>query len=216
MKRAQREKKLRIAVHNLRDYTRDRHKTADDKPFGGGAGMVMKVEPIFECLEAIRAGRAKTPCPRSPRGWTVLMGPQGVPLSQRLVEKLAKKKRLILIAGHYEGVDHRVREHLADQEISIGDFVTMGGEAPALCLIEAVARYVPGVLGNTESLKDESFRSGGLEYPQYTRPREYRGWKVPEVLMSGDHAEVEKWRAREAARLTRECRPDLLKRPRKR
>ena len=176
LKRAQKKGCVNIRIHNLRDYTHDRHKTADDRPFGGGAGMLMKPEPIFECVEAIGG-----------KPWVILLGPHGKPLTQKRVEQLARKKHLVLIAGHYEGIDHRVREHLVDEEISIGDFVTMGGEAPALCVIEAVARLVPGVLGNRESLKHESFQSGRLEYPQYTRPREYRKWKVPDVLVSGHH-----------------------------
>lgn len=196
--KAQQRGLVKVRVHNLRDWTRDRHKTADDKPFGGGAGMVMKPEPVFECVEAIRE-----------KGWVILLDPQGEPLTQKLTKRLARRRHLILIAGHYEGVDNRVREHLADQEISMGDFITMGGEAPALCLIEAVVRLIPGVLGNCESLKHESFVSDLLEYPQYTRPREFRGWKVPEVLVSGDHAEVRTWREKMAKEITREKRPDL-------
>ena len=200
LKRAQQKALVKIALHNLRDYTHDRHKTVDAKPFGGGAGMLIKPEPVFECVEAIRR-----------KGWVVLLDPHGEPLKQPLVRKLARKKHLILIAGHYEGVDHRVRERLVDQEISVGDFITMGGEAPALCLIEALIRLVPGVLGNADSIADESFQSGQLEYPQFTRPRSFRGWKVPEVLVSGHHQEVGKWRAVMSASLTRERRPDLAK-----
>lgn len=166
--------------------------------------MVMKPEPIFECVESLRKKNGKT-------AWVVLLDPGGEPLTQKIAARLARRKRLVLIAGHYEGVDHRVREHLIDQEISVGDFITTGGEAPALCLVEAVTRLVPGVLGNPESLKHESFESGGLEYPQYTRPREFRGWKVPEVLVRGNHREVEKWRREEAGRLTKQKRPDLFK-----
>jgi tRNA (guanine37-N1)-methyltransferase len=200
LKRAQKEGRVKIHIRNLRDYTRDRHKTVDDKPFGGGAGMVMKPEPIFECLKAIRK-----------RGWVVLLDPHGKPFTQKIARELAAKKHLVLIAGHYEGIDYRVHEHLVDQEISVGDFVTMGGEAPALCVIEAVVRLLPGVLGNVESLKHESFQDKHLEYPQYTRPREFRGWKVPEVLVSGNHREVEKWRQEIAKKMTRTKRPDLLK-----
>ncbi len=200
LKRAQKDRHVKIRVHDLRNYTHDRHRTADDKPFGGGAGMLMKPEPIFECVEAIHE-----------KGWVVLLDPRGEPLTQPVVEKLARRKHLILIAGHYEGVDHRVREHLVDQEISVGDFVSMGGEAPALCLIEAVVRLLPGVLGNCESLKHESFQSDLLEYPQYTRPREFRGWKVPDVLVSGHHREVKKWRDQEAHKMTKQKRPTLLR-----
>lgn len=201
LKRAQRDRHVKFGVHNLRDYTHDRHKTADDKPFGGGAGMVMKPEPIFECVESIRR-----------RGWVILLDAAGEPMTQALAHKLARKKHLILVAGHYEGVDYRVREHLADQVISIGDFITMGGEAPALCLIEAIVRLVPGVLGNRESLTQESFESDFLEYPQYTRPRKFRDWEVPEVLVSGNHGEVSRWRAEAARAVTLARRPDRLRR----
>lgn len=210
LKRAGQDRKVSIQIHNLRDYTHDRHQTADDRPFGGGAGMVMKPEPIFECVEKIQKSR-----PAGRQGWVVVLDPAGEPLTQKLAEKLSRKRRLILIAGHYEGVDHRVHEHLADQEISVGDFITMGGEAPALCLIEAVVRLVPGVLGNKNSLTQESFHSGLLEYPQYTRPREYRGWSVPEVLISGNHPEVEKWRRETAQKITAGRRPDLVKKKKK-
>lgn len=204
VKKACAKKTVEIKVHNLRDYTHDRHKTADDKPFGGGAGMVMKPEPIFECVEAISDKGSKKP-------WVILLDPQGEPMSQTLAAKLAKKKHLVFIAGHYEGVDYRVREHLADQAISIGDFITMGGEAPLCCVLESVIRLIPGVVGNEESVKDESFETGLLEYPQYTRPRNYRGWEVPDVLVSGHHREVKKWRTEQSIKLTRENRPDLLK-----
>lgn len=203
LKRAQKAGVIEIAVHNLRDYTYDRHKTADDKPFGGGPGMVMKPEPIFECVEAIQEKFGK--------GRTILLDPHGKPLNQKLAGQLARKKHLVLISGHYEGVDYRVHKHLVDQEISVGDFITMGGEAPALCLIEAVARLVPGVLGNEASIHEESFQAGGLEYPQYTRPREYRGWKVPEILLSGNHKEVAKWREEASHWVTRKKRADLKK-----
>ena len=200
LEKAQAKGLVKIRAHDLRDWTHDRHKTADEKPFGGGAGMVMKPEPIFECVEAIGKG-----------AWVVLLDPQGEPMSQTLAAKLAKKKHLVLIAGHYEGVDQRVKDHLIDQEISVGDFITMGGEAPALCLIEAVVRLMPGVLGNEESIKHESFQTGMLEHPHYTRPREYRGWKVPDVLVSGDHKELDTWRKKIAEQVTRRKRPDLLK-----
>ena len=163
LKRAQEKKRVQIKVHDLRTYTHDRHKTADDKPFGGGAGMVMKPEPVFECVEAIR-----------PKGWVVLLDARGKTFTQKTAERLKKKKQLILIAGHYEGIDFRVQQHLADEVISVGDYITTAGEAPALCVIEAVVRLIPGVLGNLESLRHESFHAGALEYPQYTRPRVYR------------------------------------------
>ncbi len=199
LKRAQKQGQVEITVHNVRDFTHDRHKTADDKPFGGGAGMLLKPEPLFECVEAIGGDP-----------WVILLDPGGDPFQQQDAQKLVKRRKIVLIAGHYEGVDQRVREHLVDQEISIGDFVTMGGEAPALCVIEAVVRLIPGVLGNDASIADESFQSGKLEYPQYTRPRDYRGWKVPEVLVSGDHAQVRRWREAASLELTRKRRPDLL------
>lgn len=200
LKKAQAKGLVKFHVRDIRDWTHDRHKTADDKPFGGGAGMVMKPEPLFECVEEIGKD-----------AWVVLLDPQGVPMKQKLIQRLAKKKHLVLIAGRYEGVDQRVKDHLIDQEISVGDFVTMGGEAPALCLIEAVTRLVPGVLGNSESLQHESFQAGILEYPQYTRPHKFRGWKVPDVLVSGNHREVEQWRQEVARRVTLKKRPDLFK-----
>ena len=199
--RAVKNKFVKISVHNLRDYTHDRHKSVDDTPFGGGPGMVMMPGPLFECVEAVQkeSGRKK---------WVVLLDAGGEPLTPPIVRSLASRQRLILICGHYEGIDHRVHEHLADQIISVGDFVTMGGEAPALCLMEAVLRFVPGVLGNEKSLAEESFEDG-LEYPQYTRPRDFRGMKVPDVLVSGHHKEVEKWRKKSARDITRRKRPDL-------
>jgi len=194
---------LQLRVVDLRDYTHDRHRTADDAPYGGGAGMVMKVEPLDEAITDLRQ-KAGEPVR------VILMSPQGRKLDQRLVEELAEEGHLVLICGHYEGVDERVREHLVDDEISIGDYVLTGGELPALVLVDAVARYIPGVLGKAESAEEESFRDGLLEYPQYTRPEEYRGWRVPEVLLSGHHAMIARWRRRESLRRTLERRPDLL------
>ncbi len=199
IEKAQAKKLIKIRTHDLRDWTHDKHKTADAKPFGGGAGMVIKPEPVFECVEDV-----------GKKAWVVLLDPQGEKLTQKVAMKLSKKKKIVLIAGHYEGVDQRVKEHLVDEQISLGDFITMGGEAPALCLIEAVTRLLPGVLGNNESIETESFQAGMLEYPQYTRPRDYRGWKVPEILFSGNHKKVAEWRHKEAERITREKRPDLL------
>ena len=198
--RASAKKKVQFGVHNLRDYVHDRHKTVDDKPFGGGAGMLMKPEPFFDCVESIPG----------PKGWVVSLDPHGKPFKQRRARALAKKEKLIFLAGHYEGVDHRVREHLVDEEISLGDFITMGGEAPALCVIEAIVRLLPGVLGNDASIEDESFQTTRLEYPQYTRPSVYRNWKVPEVLLSGHHKEIAKWRKEQALKITEKKRPDLL------
>lgn len=203
LKRAQKQGLVNIRLYNLRDFTHDRHKTVDGKPFGGGAGMLMKPEPIFECVEAIKTKANVSP-------WVVLLDPQGERFTQKKAGEFAQKESLLLIAGHYEGIDHRVREHLADEVISMGDFITMGGEAPAISLIEAVVRLVPGVLGNENSIKHETFHFNSLEYPQYTRPRDFRGWKVPDVLISGNHGEVEKWRKKEALKQTKKRRPDLL------
>lgn len=201
IKRAVNNEFVKIRVHNLRDYTHDKHKSVDDKPFGGGPGMVMIPGPIFECVEKIQAAEG-------PRKWVVLLDAGGEPLTPVLARSLAARERLVLICGHYEGIDRRVHEHLADQVVSVGNFITMGGEAPALCLMEAAMRFVPGVLGNAESLTEESFEDG-LEYPQYTRPRDFRGFQVPEVLVSGDHQEVKKWRQKSARDITRRKRPDL-------
>ncbi len=191
---------LEVEVHDLREHGFGKHRSVDDEPYGGGAGMVMRPEPIFAAVEQVAGDDAHV----------VLLSPRGRRLDHAGVTELAGKEHLVLICGRYEGVDERVSDHLVDEEVSIGDYVMAGGELPALVLIEAVSRYVPGVLGNAESLGAESHAEGGLEYPQYTRPAEFRGWKVPEVLLSGDHGAVERWRHEEAARVTRERRPDLL------
>ena len=188
-----------LRVHNLRDYTHDRHRQVDDVPYGGGAGMVLKPEPIFEAVRA-----------RTGKGPVILLTPQGELLNQRLVRELAGHDDLYLICGRYEGVDERVATHLVDREISIGDYVLTGGELPAMVLIDAVSRLVTGVLGSEESPKDESFDQHLLEYPHYTRPPEFEGHPVPEVLRSGHHAEIERWRRAQAAERTRRRRPDLL------
>lgn len=199
LKRARSKGRVKFYLHNPRDFTKDRHRTVDSKPYGGGAGMVLKPEPLFRCVESIPKG-----------GYAILLSARGKAFTQGGAARLAKKRHLVLICGHYEGVDERVAKYLADEEISVGDFVTLGGEAPALCLIEAVVRLVPGVLGNPDSLKEESFsgRTNGiplplLEFPQYTRPRVFRGWKVPGVLVSGNHQAIEAWRGKEALVLTR-------------
>lgn len=194
---------LTVALHNPRDYTHDRHRVVDDYPFGGGPGMVMKPEPLFECVEAVRE-MASAP------GRVVLLTPQGRLLDHAVVAELAAEQRLIIICGHYEGVDERVREHLADDEISIGDYVLSGGEPAAIVLVDAVARHQPGVLGSEESLTEESHAAGLLEYPQYTRPAEYRGMAVPEPLLSGHHAQIARWRRRESIERTARRRPDML------
>ncbi|MFH1169819.1 MAG: tRNA (guanosine(37)-N1)-methyltransferase TrmD [Chloroflexota bacterium] len=197
-----------VNVHNIRDHTHDRHHTADDCPYGGGPGMTLKPEPIFEAVEAVKSGLGESAAQPA----IVLLTPQGRPFSQQVARELSSQENLILICGHYEGVDERVREHLATDEISIGDYVLTGGELPALVVIDAVVRLLPGVLGSDESLRDESHTSGLLEYPQYTRPVEYRGWRVPEVLLSGDHARIARWRREQSVRRTMKRRPELLDR----
>ncbi|TMF30504.1 MAG: tRNA (guanosine(37)-N1)-methyltransferase TrmD [Chloroflexi bacterium] len=191
-----------LRVHNLRDYTHDRHRQVDDVPYGGGAGMVLKPEPIFEAVRA-----------RTGKGPVILLTPQGKLLNQGVVRELASHDDLYLICGRYEGVDERVAAHLVDREISIGDYVLTGGELPAMVLIDAVSRLVTGVLGSEESPKDESFDQHLLEYPHYTRPAEFEGHAVPEVLRSGHHAEIERWRRAQAAERTRRRRPDLFDQP---
>ena len=221
LKRAETKGKAKFRLHNPRDYAKDRHRTVDEKPFGGGAGMVFKPEPLVKCVEAIssakRRGRSASV---GKKGYVILLSPRGKKLTQTIASRLRQKKHLVLICGHYEGVDERVSEKLVDEEISVGDFVTMGGEAPALCLIESVVRLIPGVLGNPESLKEESFSmnengSGQrLEFPQYTRPRVFRGLKVPPVLLSGNHQKIKAWRNERSLQATRRNRPDLLERKR--
>ena len=205
--RAQAAGLVSVHLHDLRDWTYDRHRTVDDAPFGGGPGMVMKPEPLFEAIEAVQP-LAET------RATVVFMSPQGRRLDRALVDELAQHPRLLLVCGRYEGVDERVLEHAVDMEVSIGDFVVSGGELPAMLVIDAVSRRVPGVLGSEGSLEEESFDEGLLEYPQYTRPAEYRGWAVPEVLLSGHHSEIAKWRRRFRLLRTRVRRPDLLARAR--
>jgi len=198
---------LNINIHNIRDYTHDKHHTTDDYAYGGGAGMVMKPEPIFEAVETVRS-KAKDMEGRSLS--IILLTPQGRLFCQAVANGLAKYDWLMLICGHYEGVDERVRQHLANDEISIGDYVLTGGELAAMVLADAVVRLLPGALGSGESLLNESHTGGLLEYPQYTRPDMYRGWKVPEVLLSGNHREIADWRRQQALKRTVERRPDLL------
>ncbi len=192
--------RLEVNLVDLRAYGLGPHRSVDDATYGGGAGMVMRPEPIFAAVEAIAGAGSHI----------VLLSPRGARLDQTGVKRLAAHTHLILICGRYEGVDERVAEHLVDDEISIGDYVLAGGELAALVVIEAVSRLLPGVLGNESSLADESHTGGRLEYPQFTRPASYRGWSVPEVLLSGDHEAVERWRRDQAERITRERRPDLL------
>ncbi len=195
---------IEIRAINLRDYTEDRHKTTDDQPYGGGPGMVMKCEPVYKAVEDLKSRRAGI-LPR-----VILMTPQGRRFDQKLAEELAQESYFIIICGRYEGVDERIREHLVTDEISIGDFVLTGGEVPALVVVDAVSRLIPGVLGDEKSAESESFSSGLLEYPHYTRPAVFRGWRVPEVLLSGNHAEIEKWRRKKALERTLTKRPDLI------
>jgi len=207
-KRAIDNKLVNINLHNIRDYTHDKHHTADDYPYGGGPGMVLKPEPIFEAVESIKSDiSSKEEADMLP---IILLTPQGRLFSQQIAQELSKYSHLILICGHYEGVDERVREHLATDEISIGDYVLTGGELPAMVVVDAVVRLLPGVLGSEASPLDESHATGLLEYPQYTRPPEYRGWSVPEVLLSGNHAQITKWRREQIIRRTLERRPELL------
>ena len=194
---------IEIAIHNPRDYTDDKHHVVDDYAYGGGPGMVMKPEPLFECVEAVRAMA-------EPTGKVVLLTPQGRMLTHDVIAELATEPRLIVICGHYEGVDERVREFLADDEISIGDYVLSGGEPAAIVLVDAIARHQPGVLGSNLSLEEESHAQGLLEYPQYTRPAVYRDMAIPEILLSGHHAEIAKWRRRQMVLRTARRRPELL------
>lgn len=191
---------LDVKVHNLRDWATDKHKVADDRPFGGGAGMLLKPEPIFLAVEQLRR----------PETTVLYFAPDGEKLSSSLAREFAGSQHLILLSGHYEGVDHRVREHLVDREISIGDYVLTNGTLAAAVFIDAVARYIPGVLGDEKSLTQDSFQNKLLSFPQFTRPAEFRGMKVPEVLLSGDHAKIEQWRAEQRRERTRRLRPDLI------
>ena len=198
LKRAQERGLLSIVLHNIRESTSDKHHIVDDYPYGGGAGMVMKPEPIFTAVEAAYQG-----------GPIILLSPQGRLFNQQLARTLSQEARVTLICGHYEGIDERVREHLVTDEISIGDFVLTGGELAAMIIVDATSRLLPGVLGGEESTLEESHSGGMLEYPHYTRPPEFRGWRVPDVLLSGNHAEIARWRRKEAIRRTRIRRPDL-------
>ena len=221
MKRAQKNGIVDLRIHNLRDWAQDKHHIVDDAPFGGGQGMVMKPEPIFAAVEDLLGqidekskieNRKICPERQSNGSKIILMSPAGRRLDQSMAERFSRESHLIIICGHYEGVDHRVIEHLVDLEISIGDYVLTNGAIAAVVLVDAIVRLLPGVLGHQQSAADDSFspESSGLEAPQYTRPAEFRGWKVPEVLLSGNHAEIEKWRKEQGLKRTRENRPDLL------
>ena len=200
IKRARDAGLLDLAIHNLRDYAHDRHKTVDGRPFGGGPGMLLKPEPIFEAVETLAGDGARV----------ILLSPAGRPFHQAIAAELARAPHLLLVSGHYEGFDERVRERLADDELSIGDYVLTNGALPVMVIIDAVTRLLPGALGDENSAQDESFSRGLLEYPQYTRPADFRGMKVPDVLLSGNHAQIAQWRAEQARRRTEQRRPDLL------
>ncbi|HVT57785.1 MAG TPA: tRNA (guanosine(37)-N1)-methyltransferase TrmD [Thermoanaerobaculia bacterium] len=198
---------LEVTVHDLRDFTADRHRSVDDEPYGGGGGMVMTAPPWIRAVRALEAAAA------APAPWRVMLSPQGVRLDDAKVRELAGRGRLILLCGRYEGIDERVRLAVVDEEVSIGDYVLAGGELPALVLIEAISRQIPGVVGLAESVERESFRCGLLDYPHYTRPPVVEGLAVPEVLLSGDHAAIRRWREEQARRATQAKRPDLLRLP---
>src|SRR5829696_5970987 len=208
LQRARQRGLIDVRVHNIRDYTRDRHHTTDDTPYGGGGGMVMKPEPVFEAVEAVlgisSSAAQPTPVP------VILLTPQGRVFTQRVAEELSHHERIALLCGRYEGVDERIREHLVTDEISVGDYVLTGGELPALMMIDAISRLLPGVLGDPTGAEDDSHSMGLLEYPHYTRPPEFRGWKVPGILLSGDHAKIEKWRREQALQRTLHKRPDMI------
>lgn len=204
IKRALEKGLVKITVHDLRDFADDRHRRVDDYPFGGGPGMVMKPEPFFKAVNYLRSQERKSQNSR-----VILMSPQGPLLTQSKVEEISCFEHIIILCGHYEGVDERVREFLAEEEISVGDYILTGGELPAMVLVDAAIRQVPGVL-STNSLEEESFSDGVLEYPQYTRPRQYRGMEVPEVLLSGDHGRIKEWRHKQAIKRTLQNRPELL------
>jgi len=204
VKRARKKGILEINLHNLRDFTDDRHRTVDDLPYGGGAGMVMKPEPLFRAVEKVKEEKRSF--------WKViLLSPQGQPFAQEKAKELAEEEGLIFICGHYEGVDERVREHLIDEELSLGDFVLTGGELAAMVIVDAIARMLPEVLGCKDSIREDSFYQTLLDYPHYTRPTEFRGWKVPGVLISGNHQKIREWRKKKKLENTFVKRPDLLK-----
>ncbi len=204
IKRARKKGILEINLHNLRDFTGDRHRTVDDLPYGGGAGMVMKPEPLFRAVEKVKEEKRSS--------WKViLLSPQGQPFAQEKAKELAQEEGLIFICGHYEGVDERVREHLIDEELSLGDFVLTGGELAAIVMVDAIARMLPEVLGCKDSIREDSFYQTLLDYPHYTRPAEFRGWKVPGVLISGNHQKIREWRKKKKLENTFKKRPDLLK-----
>jgi len=211
IKRARERDLINVRVHNIRDYTHDKHHTTDDTPYGGGGGMVMKPEPVFEAIETVLG---LNPDPTQPEPASnipiILLTPQGRVFNQTIAKELSAHPHIILLCGRYEGIDERIREHLVTDEISIGDYVLTGGELPALILIDAIARLLPDVLGDPTGAQDDSHAMGLLEYPHYTRPPEFRGWKTPDILLSGDHAKIDKWRREQALLRTFNKRPDML------
>jgi tRNA (guanine37-N1)-methyltransferase len=200
IKRAQNKGIVEIKIHNLRNWTEDRHNTVDDRPYGGGTGMVLMVEPFYKALSGLRTKNSRV----------ILMTPQGNPYKQSVAKRLSGLSHIILIAGHYEGYDERIRENLIDEEISMGDFVLTGGEIPVMAIVDSIVRLIPGVLEKDDATVKESFSENLLEYPQYTRPEEFNKWKVPEILLSGDHAKIEKWRKEKSVEKTKARRPDLI------
>lgn len=194
------EGKINLNCVNIRDFSKDKHKRVDDYPFGGGPGMVMQIEPIYEAINSVKTDDSRV----------IFLSPQGKRLNQEMAKSLSEENNIILLCGHYEGIDNRIIENYVDEEISIGDYVLTGGEIPAMVLIDCISRLIPGVLSSEESYMDESHYDGYLEYPQYTRPREFNGIKVPDILLSGDHAKIDKWRREESIRITMEKRPDLI------
>ncbi len=210
LKRAEEKEAVSFYVHNIRDFSKDKHKKVDDYPYGGGAGMVLTPQPVFDACEFVMQ---QTPASVSPR--IILLCPQGKPYKQRDAEMLSKEEHLIFICGHYEGYDERIREHLVTDEFSIGDYVLTGGELGALVIADSVTRLLPNVLGNESSHRHDSFSDGLLEYPQYTRPADFRGWKVPDVLLSGHHEKIAQWRKEQALLRTKKRRPDLLQKKEK-
>jgi tRNA (guanine37-N1)-methyltransferase len=211
IKRARERELIHVRVHNIRDYTHDKHHMTDDTPYGGGGGMVMKPEPVFEAVETVLGLNNGSTSPNADSNIPIiLLTPQGRVFNQSIAQELSQHEHIVLICGRYEGIDERIREHLVTDEISIGDYVLTGGELPALILIDAISRFLPDVLGDPTGAQDDSHAMGLLEYPHYTRPPEFRGWKIPEVLLSGAHAKIDKWRREQALLRTFKKRPDML------